>query len=57
MNDDEQWLFRPVLRGLCREESLYDGTLNLERIAAMHDALDVYEENEARARKAAEAKP
>lgn len=45
---------RPVLRGLCRYESLIDGSVGLLDLARMNDALDVSDENEARAR-AAEA--
>ena len=54
MADGEDWLMRPVLSGLCKYESLLDGTLNLVDIKRMHDALDVKEENEFRARKAGE---
>ena len=54
MNGGEDWLWRPVLRGLCKAESLYDGVLRIEIVAKMNDALDVLDENEARARKAAE---
>lgn len=39
---------RPVLRGMCRYESLKDGTLDLADLALMHDALDVADENERR---------
>lgn len=39
---------RPVLRGLCKFESLKDGTLDLADIALMNDALDVQDENERR---------
>ncbi|MFQ8889034.1 MAG: DUF6889 family protein [Bilophila wadsworthia] len=39
---------RPVLRGLCRYEGLKDGTLSLEDVALMNDALTVQEENERR---------
>lgn len=39
---------RPVLRGLCRYESLKDGGLDLGDIALMNDALDVQDENERR---------
>lgn len=39
---------RPVLRGLCKFESIKDGTLDLEDLALMNDALDVQDENEAR---------
>ncbi len=45
---------RPVLRQLCKYESLIDGTLDLEDIARMNDALDVQDENEARYREALE---
>lgn len=58
MPNVEDWLFRPVLRGLCKLESLYDGTLRIEQIAKANDALDVEEENQARMRKELErAKP
>lgn len=43
---------RPVLRGLCKYESLLDRSLSLADIALMNDALDVQDENEYRARKA-----
>lgn len=39
---------RPVARGLCRYESLKDGTLDLADVALMNDALDVEEENQRR---------
>jgi hypothetical protein len=48
MNDGEDWLMRPVLEGLCKYESLTDGTLSLEDLQMMHDALDVRHENERR---------
>lgn len=54
MGDDEDWLMRPVLEGMCKYESLLDGTLGLEDIAKMNDALDVKYENESRFRKANE---
>jgi len=37
-----------VLAGCCRYESLLNGTLGLEDIALMNDALDVQAENERR---------
>ena len=52
MGDEEDWLLRPVLHGMCKYESLIDGTLGIADIARMNDALDVKEENEARARRA-----
>jgi hypothetical protein len=48
MNDGEDWLMRPVLEGLCKYESLTDGTLSLEDLQVMHDALDVKFENDRR---------
>lgn len=44
MND----LMRPVLRGMCKMESLKDGTLDLVDVAIMNEAIDVQEENERR---------
>lgn len=37
---------RPVVRGMCRFSELLDGTLSLEHVALMNDALDVEAENE-----------
>jgi hypothetical protein len=50
------YLMRPALNGLCKYESLKDGTLDLIDVALMNDALDVRFENERRAQRAAEAK-
>ena len=44
--DGMDFLMRPVLRGLCKYESLKDGALSLADVALMNDALDVQEENE-----------
>ena len=38
----------PIMAGLCRMESLHDGTLDLVDFALMNDALRVKYENEAR---------
>lgn len=54
MPDGEDFLLRPVLEGLCLYESLKDGTLDLEDVARLNDALDVKHENERRYRKANE---
>jgi hypothetical protein len=35
-----------VIRGLCRFESLKDGTVDLADIALMNDALDVQSDNQ-----------
>jgi hypothetical protein len=39
---------RPVARGMCKYESLKDGTLDLADVALMNDTLDVQDENERR---------
>lgn len=54
MNDGEEWLMRPVAKQFCKYESLIDGTLSLEDIQRMNDAIDVEIENENRMRKANE---
>lgn len=54
MMDEEDWVMRPVLEGLCKYESLIDGTLGLFDLSRMNEALDVLHENEARAQEAAE---
>jgi hypothetical protein len=48
------WLMRPVERGMCRYESLKDGTVDLADVALMNDTLSVTAENQMRAQKAAE---
>jgi hypothetical protein len=45
-----------VLRGLCRFESLKDGTLGLEDLALMNDAIDVQADNQRLAQERSEAK-
>lgn len=56
MQEEEDWLFRPVLRGLIKAESLQDGTVDLAFIALLNEALDVEHENSYRRERAAEAK-
>lgn len=48
MPGGEDRLLRPCLEGMCRYESLKDGTLSLYDVALMNDALDVKYENERR---------
>lgn len=43
------WLLAPALAGMCKYESLLDGTLGLIDIAIMNDALAARAENERRA--------
>ena len=54
MASGEDWLLRPVAEGMCRYESLIDGTLGLEDVAAMNEFLDVRAENQSRIRDANE---
>lgn len=52
MANGEDWLMRPILKGLCKYESLVDGSLSITDFAIMNHALDVVAENEQRAMKA-----
>lgn len=52
MGENEDWVMRPVIEGLCKYESLIDCKIDLADIARMNEALDVKYENEARYRKA-----
>lgn len=54
MVDGEDWVMRPVLRGMCKYESLLDGTLRLSDIARMNEAIDVEQINQARVMRAAQ---
>jgi hypothetical protein len=54
MSGNEDWVMRPCVEGLCKYESLKDGTLDLADISIMNQALDVKFENERRYRKANE---
>jgi hypothetical protein len=54
MTEDEDWVIKPSLRGMCKYESLKDGTLDLEDVARMNAAIDVETENENRRQKANE---
>lgn len=55
MPDGDDWVLRPVIEGMCKYESLIDGTLDLVDLARMNDCLDVKAENEHRYRKANES--
>lgn len=50
MVEEEDWLFRPVVRGVLKAESLIDGTVDLAFVALLNEALDVETENQARYR-------
>lgn len=49
------WLLQPVMQGLCRYESLKDGTLDLCDIALMNEAIMCREENTRRIQEAMQA--
>lgn len=48
MSSGEDWLLRPVGHGWCKYTDLIDGTLSLEDVAVMNEAINVAEENRAR---------
>lgn len=52
----KSWLLRPVEAGMCKFESLLDGTLDLNHVALMNEAISVRVENETRARAASQEK-
>lgn len=48
MELEEDWVFRPVLRGLIPAIALLDGSVDLEFIGLLNEAIDVEQENTAR---------
>ncbi len=56
MTQKEDWIMRPVLRGLCRYESLLTGVIGLEDVARMNEAIDVEHENQRRHAEASKGK-
>lgn len=52
MEGGEGWLMRPILRGICKYESLLDPNMDLGDFVLMNEALDVEGENQMRMRKA-----
>lgn len=48
----EEWILQTVEAGMCKYESLIDGTLSLEDIARMTEFLSVQAENRARVNEA-----
>lgn len=45
MEGGEDWLFRPVVAGYLKAESLLDPNIDLEFIALLNEAIDVQQEN------------
>lgn len=54
MTENEDWVMRPAMEGLCKYESLKDGTLDLLDVARMNEAIDVRNTNQELYRKANE---
>lgn len=52
MSSGEDWLLRPVLRGMFKYESLLDGTLSLLDVAMCNEMIDVFDENSYRMQEA-----
>jgi len=50
----EDWLMAPVIAGMCKFESLKDGSIDLADLSLMNDALAVKSDNEHIARAWAE---
>jgi hypothetical protein len=53
MTDDEDWVMRPCVRGMCLYESMLSGKISLHDIARMNEALDVEQINRRKAEAAA----
>lgn len=56
MPGGEDYVLRPCIAGMCRYESLVDGTLSLFDVVRMNDSLDVKNENDRRYMAAKEKK-
>lgn len=56
MSTGEDWLFRPVLAGLLKAESLLSTEIDLNYVADLNEALDVQAENQRRFDRAAKTK-
>jgi len=50
----EDWLFMPVMKGMITADKLLDGTVDLDFIALLNEAIQVEQENVYRARMAQE---
>lgn len=48
MADNQDFLMRPIGEGMCKYESLFDGTLDLGDFARMNEYLDIKIENQLR---------
>jgi hypothetical protein len=57
MVGEEDLLFRPVLRGMIRAESLLDGSIDLEYVMLLNEAILIEQENTRRAHEAVRTAP
>lgn len=48
MRSGHDWIYRPVAAGWLKAESLIDGSIDLEYILELNDAIDVKAENDMR---------
>lgn len=48
LGDEIDFIMKPVLRGLCKYESMIDGTLSIYDVALLNATIDVYDENQLR---------
>lgn len=53
LSGGEDWLIRPVCRGMIQFESLKNGAVDLSDIFFLNEVIDTMDENERRIRKAA----
>lgn len=45
MIGEEDWIFRPVMRGMIKAESLLDGSVDLAFIDLLNEAIEIEAEN------------
>ena len=48
LGDEIDFIMKPVLRGLCKYESMIDGTLSIYDVSLLNATIDVYDENQLR---------
>lgn len=56
MIEQEDWLFRPIMRGMLQADRLIDGSVDLEFISLLNEAISVEQENNRRVERAAQRK-
>jgi hypothetical protein len=48
METNEEWLWRPIMHGMCNYEDVAFNKFDLSHIADMNELLDIREENDRR---------